>query len=186
MASDDVVAAVTDGIHTLVIADFADTESALQAYELLKAAEGDGAVDIEGAVVVTKSADGELQVQHSTDHSTRRGVAWGAVGGVVLGVIFPPSIIGSAVVAGLVGAGIGKGKSMHNRNKLAEELEYAIDPGHSGLVALVSDPGAKKIADALAKANRVVRKAVDEVAVDDIRLASRQAELELRGPTPTA
>ena len=47
-------------------------------------------------VVVKRDADGNLEVQKTTDPSTRRGLGWGVVGGVVLGVIFPPSIIASA------------------------------------------------------------------------------------------
>ncbi len=176
----DAVAALTDGVHTLLIADFADTDSAMEAYELLKAVADGRTVEVEGAVVVSKSADGALEVQHATDHSTRRGATWGAVGGAVLGLIFPPSIIGSAVVVGLIGAAVGKGRNIHHRHQLAEDLAYAIDPGHSGLVALVSNPEAEKIVNALAKANRIVRKAVDDAAVDEIRSAAKDAEREVR------
>jgi uncharacterized membrane protein len=171
---------MTDGVYTLVIADFADADTALQAYELLKSAEDGRTVDVEGAIVVSRSVDGKLEVQHATEHSTRRGATWGAIGGAVLGVIFPPSIIGSAVVAGIVGAAVGKGANLHNKRRLAEDLQYAIDPGHSGLVALVSDPEAEKIAKALAKADRIVRKAVDDVAVAEIRDAAKDAEREVR------
>lgn len=176
----DVVAAMTDGVYTLLIADFADTDSALQAYELLKSAEDGRTVDVEGAIVVSRSTDGELEVQHATEHSTRRGATWGAIGGAVLGVIFPPSIIGTAVVAGLVGAAVGKGRNVQNKHRLAEDLQDAIDPGHSGLVALVSNPEAEKLVKALEKAERIVRKAVDDVAVEEIRSAAKDAEREIR------
>ena len=83
-------AAVTDGAYTLIVADFDDTEAAFAAYELLKAVEDGRTLKIEGAVVVARNDDGELEVQKATDHSTRRGLGWGVVGGVVLGVIFPP------------------------------------------------------------------------------------------------
>lgn len=176
----DVVAAMTDGVYTLLIADFADTDTALQAYELLKAAEDGRTVDVEGAVVVSRSAEGELEVQHATDHSTRRGATWGAVGGAVLGLVFPPSIIGSAVVVGLIGAAVGKGRNIHHKHQLADDLAYAIDPGHSGLVALVTNPEAEKLVKALEKANRIVRKAVDDAAVAEIRSAAQDAEREVR------
>ena len=69
---------------------------------------------------------------------------------------------------------------MHHKHQLADELQYAIDPGHSGLVALVSDPGAVEIAKALDKAGRIVRKAVDDAAADDIRAAAKAAEDETK------
>ncbi len=182
-ATDDdlsVVRAVTDGVQTLIIADFADTASALDAYQGLKALQDGRTVEVEGAIVVSRDADGTLTVQEATDHSTGRGATWGAIGGAVLGVVFPPSIIGGAVVAGLAGAAIGKGRHVHHKHQLADELQYAIDPGHSGLVALVSDPGAVEIAKALDKAGRIVRKAVDDAAADDIRAAAKAAEDETK------
>lgn len=174
------VAAVSDGVYSLLIADFSDTETALQAYEALESVADGRTLEVLGAIVVAKSADGVLEVQHATDHSTGRGAAWGAIGGAVLGVIFPPSILGSALVLGLAGAAIGKGRKVHHKNQLADELQNAIEPGHSGLVALVSDPQAEKIVKALDKANRIVRKAVDDVAVEDIKAAAKDAEDEVR------
>jgi uncharacterized membrane protein len=177
---DSVVGAVSDGVYTLIIADFADTDSALQAYEDLKAVEDGRTVEVEGAIVVKRDVDGAVTVQQVTDHSTRRGLTWGAVGGVVLGVVFPPSILGSAVVLGAAGAGIGKGRERHHRKDLEEQLKDAIAPGHSGLVALVSDPGAVEIAKALARAERIVRNAVDDVLTKEIKAAAKEAEDEVK------
>jgi len=169
-------AAVSDGAYTLFVADFTDTETAWQAYELLKDIEDGKTLQLEGVIVVKREADGALEVQKATDHSTRHGLKWGIVGGVVLGVIFPPSIIGSAAVLGAAGAATGKAREVHHRKELAEELQDAIAPGHSGLVALVSDPGAVEIRKALDKADAIVEKAVDKVAADDIKAAADSAE----------
>ena len=179
--SDDLVveaAAVSDGGYTLFVADFNDTDTAWEAYELLKSAEDGRHVQIEGVLVVKREADGTVDVQKATDHSTRRGLTWGLVGGVALGVLFPPSILGSAAVLGAGGAAIGKAREVHHRNELAEELEGAIAPGHSGILALVSDPGVIEIRKALDKADRIVEKAVDKVAAEDMKAAAQEAEAE--------
>ncbi|MFZ0323452.1 MAG: DUF1269 domain-containing protein [Actinomycetes bacterium] len=175
---DDTVAAaaISDGAYTLFVADFADPDTAWQAYEFLKDIEDGKTLEIEGVIVVKREAGGTLEVQKATDPSTRRGLRWGLVGGVVLGVIFPPSIIGSAAVLGAAGAATGKAREVHHRKELAEELQDAIAPGHSGLVALVSDPGAVEIRKALAKADAIVEKAVDKVAADDIKAAAAAAD----------
>ncbi len=169
-------AVVSDGAYTLFVADFADTDTAWQAYEFLKSVEDGQTLQIEGVIVVKRQADGTLEVQKATDHSTRHGLKWGIVGGVVLGVIFPPSIIGSAAVLGAAGAATGKAREVHHRKELAEELQDAIDPGHSGLIALVSDPGAVELRKALDKADHIVEKAVDKVAADDIKAAAAEAD----------
>ena len=173
---DMVAAAASDGAYTLFVADFSDTSTAMDAYEALKAIEDGRHVEIEGVVVVKKSADGTLEVQKATDHSAKSGLKWGVVGGVVLGVLFPPSILGSAAVLGAAGAGTGKLRELHHRSELAEQLQDAIAPGHSGILALVSDPGAVEIRDALAKANGIVESAVDDVVAQDIKAAAKEAE----------
>jgi len=171
-------AAVTDGAYTLFVADFNDTDTAWEAYELLKEVEDGKRVEIEGVLVIKRDADGQVEVQKATDHSTRRGLGWGVVGGVVLGVLFPPSIIGSAVVLGAGGAAIGKAREIHHKNELEEELAGAIEPGHSGIIALVSDPGVIEIRKALDKANAIVEKAVDDVLAEDIKAAAKESEGE--------
>ena len=168
-------AAVTDGAYTLFVADFSDMSTAWEAYEALKEVEDGRTLEIEGVIVVTRDASGTLEVQKATDHSTRHGLKWGVVGGVVLGVLFPPSIIGSAAVLGAAGAAAGKAREMHHRSELAAELQDAIAPGHSGILALVSDPGAVEIRKALDKADAIVEKAVDKVAAEDIKAAATEA-----------
>ena len=174
----EVVAGVTDGAYALVVADFADTESAWSAYEDLKAVEDGRTVAIEGVVVVKRGEDGKLDIQKATDHSTRSGLRSGLVGGIALGVIFPPSILGSAAVLGSTGAAAGKIRQLRNRGELERELEDAIAPGHSGIVALVSDPRAVKIREALARADAIVERAVDKVEAEEIKAAAKEEEAQ--------
>jgi len=169
-------AAVTDGAYTLFVADFADLDAAKQAYEDLKTIEDGRTVEIEGVIVVKRGEDGKLEVQKATDHSTKSGLKWGIVGGIVLGVIFPPSIIGSAVVVGAAGAATGKLREIHHKDQLANELENAIQPGHSGILALVSNPDAVEIQKALQLADAIVQSAVDDVVAKDIKAAAKDAE----------
>jgi uncharacterized membrane protein len=182
----DVVAGVTDGAYALVVADFADTESAWSAYQDLKSVEDGRTVVIEGIVVVKRATDGQLEIQKSTDHSTRSGLRWGLVGGIALGVIFPPSVLGSAAVLGTTGAAAGKIRQLHHRHDLAEDLEGSIAPGHSGIVALVSDPRAVKIREALAMADAIVERTIDKVAADDIKAAAEEADAEEKAAKNTS
>ena len=173
-----VAAAASDGAYTLLVADFSDTDTAWQAYEALKGLEDGRHVEIEGVVVVKRGADGKLEVQKATDHSTKHGLTWGLVGGAVLGVIFPPSILGSAAVLGAGGAAVGKARELHHRSEVADELGDAIAPGHSGIVALVSDPGVVKIREALAAADAIVESTVDSVVAKDVKAAAKESEAE--------
>jgi uncharacterized membrane protein len=169
-------AAMTDGAYTLIVADFSDADLAWQAYEALESVEDGRTVEIEGVIVVKRSADGELEIQKATDHSTKSGLKWGVVGGIALGVIFPPSILGSAAVLGAGGAAVGKLRQRHHRSELADSLQDAIAPGHSGILALVSDPSEVKIRQALDRADRIVENALNKVEADDIKAAAKEAQ----------
>lgn len=175
---------LNDGPYALFVADFADEDAAWDAYEQLKAVDDETPLRVESVLVLKRSLSGELEIQKVTDPSTRRGLGWGVVGGVVLGMLFPPSILASAVVLGAAGAGIGKAREVHHRHELADELADAIDPGHSGLVALVADPAAVKVQKALARADRLVEKAVDEALAADIRADAKAAEAQPESVEP--
>ena len=168
--------AVSDGAYTLLVADFSDTSMAWEAYEALKSVEDGRSIEIEGVIVVSRSSDGKLHVEKATDHSTRSGLRWGVVGGIALGVIFPPSILGSAAVVGSAGALAGKLRQRHHHGELEKQLEQAIPPGHSGLLALVSDPGEVKIRQALERADAIVESAIEKVEADDIKAAAKEAQ----------
>ena len=161
-------AAVTDGAYTLLVADFSDTDLAWQAYEALEAVEDGRTVEVEGVIVVKRSAEGELEIQKATDHSTKSGLKWGVVGGAVLGVIFPPSILASAVATGAFGAAIGKAHNVMERKGLAEELAGVMRPNTAGIIALVENTAVVEIRKALDKADRIVEKAIDEQLAKEI------------------
>jgi uncharacterized membrane protein len=177
------VLAVSDGAYTLIVADFAQVDEAWNAYEGLKAAEDGATVKVEGVVVVRRNEDGALEIQKATDHSTRRGLVWGAVGGAVLGIIFPPSLLASAAVVGAGGAAVGGLRQRHHRRELSDMLSTSVHPGHSAIVALVSDPGEVKIREALARAQWIVQSAVDDAVADDLKAVAKRSEEE-HAPDP--
>ncbi|WP_028047778.1 DUF1269 domain-containing protein [Cellulomonas sp. URHE0023] len=172
----EAVAVLSDGAYTLLLADYPTIDAAWEAYETLKSIEDGSSVEIEGVVVVKRDADGTLEVQKATDHSTRSGLKWGVVGGVVLGAIFPPAILASAAVLGGAGSAAGKVRELRNRAELLKSLEDVVQPGHSGLLALVSDPGEVEIRKALEKADKIVEEAIEDVAAKDIKAAAKAAD----------
>jgi uncharacterized membrane protein len=179
VAEEDVIGAVlSDGAYTLFIADFDEEDGAWAAYQSLKSAQDGVTVKIEGVVVVKRDEHGKVSILKATDHSTKKGLKWGVIGGAALGVIFPPSILAGAAVMGAIGAASGKARELHHRGKLADDLETAILPGHSGIIAMVSNPGAVKIRAALAAANAIVQSTVDDVAAREIKAAAKAAKKE--------
>ena len=96
------------GNQALLVAQFADMDSAKTAYYALVDAEAKRAIDIQGVLVANADYQGKIHIQKMTDHTTRTGLKWGLIGGAVIGLIFPPTIIAGAVGAGIAGAAVGK------------------------------------------------------------------------------
>jgi uncharacterized membrane protein len=130
-------AAVISGNTILLVADFADEAAAQETYEALIDEEIRGAAIIQGVVVAKRDTEGKLHLGKMTDHSTRTGMKWGILGGAALGLLFPPSIIAGAVYTGVLGGVLGKARNLGRRHAMAKDLENAIEPGHSGIIALV-------------------------------------------------
>ena len=120
------------GNQALVVAQFADMDSAKAAYYALVDAEVKRAIDIDGVLVANADYQGKVHIQKMTDHKTRNGFLWGAVGGAVIGLIFPPTILAGAVYAGVAGAAIGKARNVMMKSGVADELAARHRSGHLG------------------------------------------------------
>ncbi len=145
-------------------------------YEVVKDLHAMGAVGTYDAAVITKDDSGKVHV-NKDESATRRG-AWGGIAvGAVVGLLFPPSIIGSAAIAGAVG-GVGghlwKGMSRSD----AKEFGELIDAGEACLLVV----GESTIQDALdkagLKAERQVEKQLD-VSAKDVDKAVQETAKEL-------
>ena len=126
------------GNQAVIVAQFADMDSAKNAYYALVDAEANRAIDIAAVLVANADYQGKVHIQKMTDHKTRNGFLWGAAAGAVIGLIFPPAILGAAVGVGIAGAAVGKAGNVMMKSEVADELASVITPGTSGIVALVS------------------------------------------------
>ena len=175
-------AVAIQGDHALVVARFADTTSARAIYENLLMAEIDGAVHIDGVLVVKADDDGRIHVEKMTDHSTRTGLKWGIVGGVVAAVFLPATIVAGAVALGVAGAAAGKARNLSHRLDVEEELKGVITPGTSGVMALVTAADVPAVTAKMPDAQEVKTVPVDEATAGAIKEAATRP----RRPRPAA
>jgi uncharacterized membrane protein len=169
-------AVAIEGDHALVVARFADTAAARSVYDGLLAAELDGALHIDGVLVVKADDDGRLHVGKMTDHSTRTGLTWGIVGGVVAAVFLPATLLAGAVALGAAGAAAGKARNLAHRLEVEKELAGVITPGTSGIMALVTAKDAPAVEAKMPKAEEVKTVPVDEETAGAIKEAAAEAE----------
>jgi uncharacterized membrane protein len=167
-ASVDSIGLATDGAYYLIVGQFADADTATAVYGEIERIEETTSLRVDGVVIASADAEGKIHLGRVTEHSTKTGLKWGVVGGAVLGVIFPPSILASAVGFGVVGSILGKVRNLSHRSNLSDELAGVIAPNTTGLIVFAQDEAVVEIEKALAKADRIVSKAVDKQLAQEI------------------
>jgi uncharacterized membrane protein len=161
------------GNLTLYVASYDDADAANDDFQALKEARSLG-VDIVGAVVMTRSADGDVDVREAGGGDVAGGAGIGAVGGLVVGLFAPPLLLSTAIGAG-IGAGIGGLIKKHQEKELGVELEEHLPPGSSAIVAVVDDVYLDRLASTITKADKRMTKAIDSGDYDKVKQAIQKS-----------
>ena len=173
-----VVAMDTDYFNTVLVADFADRDAATAAYMTLLNAEMQGLIRVDGVLTAHANEKGEINIDKMTEHSTKTGVKWGAAAGLAVGILFPPAIIGSMVGWGVAGGVLGKLRNLHHRSQVSKQLDGALEPNHSGIIALVHAVVVAKVRQQIPEATKVTTAEVDEETAKDITEAAKADDSE--------
>jgi uncharacterized membrane protein len=143
----------------LYLATYDSEDTAREDYNVLKELHATGVVGTYDAAVVTKDADGKVHVDKH-EKPTQHGAWTGAGVGAVLGILFPPSIIGSAIVAGAAGGLIGHVWRGLSRSDV-KELGELIDEGEAALLVIGRDQLEETLDRELKRANKRLNKELD-------------------------
>lgn len=152
----------------LYAAVYDDASSAEADYEAVFEAHASGLVGTFDSAVVEKSEDGKVHVR-KTEKPTQHG-AWGGIGvGAVVGILFPPALIASAAVGGVIG-GVGahlfKGMSRVDLKDLGEGL----DEGQAAIIVIGESKIDEQIEKATRQAKKMIAKQIDADA-DELKKA---------------
>jgi uncharacterized membrane protein len=160
----------------IYVATYPNETSAQDDYQIIKGLHEQGMVGSYDAAVVTKDAKGKVHA-NKDETATRHG-AWGGVAaGAAIGLIFPPAVLASAAVGGVVG-GVGGHLAKGMSRSSVKELGEFIDPGHAGLVVI----GESKIMGEIqSSVTRAEKETAEELGVDprDIDRAMQAAVKEM-------
>jgi uncharacterized membrane protein len=145
----------------IYVATYPNEAAARDDYEVVKGLHEAGLVGSYDAAVVTKDLNGKVH-ENKDETATRHGAWWGTAAGAAIGLLFPPSILASAAVGGVVGGVSGHLAKGMSRSGV-KELGDFIDPGHAGLVVV----GESKIEKAIENAvTRAEKETAEELGVD--------------------
>jgi len=155
----------------LYIAAYMDADAARGDWDAIKQAASDDVIKVDGLVLVSRGADGKINVDDDF-HTARKGAKWGAVGGAVIGLIFPPSLLASAAVGAGAGLGIGALKSHREKAAIKADVEDALPPNSSGIVALFEEVWVADVDKALSHADKVTKNEVDADSATEVKNAA--------------
>lgn len=120
----------------LIAVTFTDADAGLKALASVRSLERDGRFRLEDTAVVTKDADGKIEVKNELSSGTETGAAFGAVLGGLLFFVFPVgALVGGAIAGGLIGRAVAPGID----GTFVKEVEAGLAPGGSALFLLMKD-----------------------------------------------
>jgi uncharacterized membrane protein len=157
----------------LYIATYSDENAAQEDYDSLKRLVKEDIIDIDGMVLVSRNAEGKINVKDSA-HDVGKGTAIGAVGGAVVGLIFPPAVLGSALIGGGIGAAVGALKSHRDKKDIKKEVEDVLPPDSSGIAVLIEEKWVGEVERTLSKAEKALTELVDKENVEEIKAAAQK------------
>ena len=161
----------------LYVASYADATSAEADFESLKSAEGDE-FKIEGAVVMSRDADGKVDVLEHGDGTTATGAWIGGGIGLVVGLFAPPLLISTAIGAG-IGALLGHMTKKHEEKELGVDVDEYLPPNSSAVVVVVDDKYLYRVQTALANSTKRVNKAISQDDYDKLQEALSKSDDEI-------
>lgn len=172
----------------LVIVAFDDEQTAFDARAALVRLQRDYLIDMEDAVVITRKADGTVQL-HQAVNLPAVGAVGGTFWGGLIGMLFLNPLLGAAVGAG-AGALSGWLTDVGIDDEFLKEVGGSVPPGGSALGVLIRRMTADKVLSGLqdfAGKGRVLRTSLS--AEQEARLAealARAPQVPAADPAPPA
>jgi uncharacterized membrane protein len=164
---------------SLYVAGYADATSAKEDFDDLKAAQGDD-LAVVGAVVMSRDADGKVDVLEKGTGQVAAGSLIGGSVGVLVGLFAPPLLAATAVGAGL-GALTGELTKKHQEKQLGAELEEYLPPNSSAIVVVLDNQYLDRVEKSLTRADKRVSKAIDSGDYDKLQKALEKSGEEIQG-----
>lgn len=162
----------------LYVGSYDDADAASQDWQALKDVQASGEIKVEGAVVMSRSADGSTEVQEHGATPTKSGARMGAVGGLVVGLFAPPLLLSTVLGTG-IGAGIGALVKRHEEKELGVDVDEYLPAGSSAVVVVAEDTYLDRIEATLRRATKKVGKAIDSGDYDKVKDAVSKAAVQV-------
>jgi len=120
----------------LIASIYVDEDGARTILDGLQRMDKSGTIIMADAAMVTKDEDGKLHIRETKDLTAGKGAGRGALVGGALGLFFPPSILATTFVGGLIGSAWGKLHDTGIKTGEMKDLANGLEPGNAAVLAL--------------------------------------------------
>ncbi len=171
---------MSDEHKDVLIAVYLFEDLAEQDFDAVVKLAEDGAITIEGVVLVQKDAEGEVHVKETGDHLGRKGATLGGGVGLVVGLFAPPLLAATAIGAA-AGAVVGKFARHRVESGIGEKMDAALPAGSGGVIAIYDSDGHDAVDRALANAVAKSVAQIDGTSADELKAGLAEAQAGIGG-----
>ena len=132
----------------VLVAAYPTVDAARQDFDALAALVRTKSVKVEGIILVTHDADGNVTVADTGDHVGRKGAGWGGGVGVLVGLFAPP-LLASVAVGAAAGAIVGTFAKRKLESGIGDKIGTALPAGSAGIIAAFDETYRLAIGQAL-------------------------------------
>ena len=137
-------------------------------------------IAVQGVIVASKGADGEMHVKEAGDHTVRKGAT--VVGGVGLVVgLFAPPILAATVVGAGAGALLGKFAKHRVEKGIEEKLKDVLAAGEAAVIAIYDHAGADLVGAAIPNAIKTSIAQIDGASAKELKAGLAEAQAGMGG-----
>jgi uncharacterized membrane protein len=127
-------------VDSVVVVGFKENEKAYEGFSELKSLSDQQQVTARSAAVVERDQKGTLQIKDSFDAESGAATAGGGLVGTLLGAIGGPYGMLLGLTGGALAGGSFELRRGDEQDEVLTQLNAAINPGHTVLVAQVNEP----------------------------------------------
>lgn len=122
----------------VLVAGYRDIDAASADFDGLLALVKRKEAAIDGAILVSRAADGTVNVTQTGDDRGRKGAGWGGGVGLAVGLLAPP-LLASVAVGAAAGGLVGRFVDHRLETELHDRIGENLPPGTAGIIAVFHD-----------------------------------------------
>ncbi len=127
-----------DQLMDVMVGVYTDVDSAQKDFDGLVGLVKDKKVKIEGAILVSKDADGKVTIADTGNHLGRKGAGWGGGVGVIVG-LFAPALLPAVAVGAAAGAIAGTFADHKLKAGIQGKIGENLPEGSAAIIVMASD-----------------------------------------------